>query len=270
MSCDLDPSLVDPNDGSIHCAVADLPDASGIDDKFIHAIRSTNILPQHQCLISSNGPTDRTIVEFCCGPNSRLGRPYECSKGCRVIRITEDIDANSVQGKFLSAKGVCSKRGLLFGSIPCTGGCPFNSINGRTEQGRNNIRRHVAAMIPLLRTFERLCALADRCNNFICLEWPAGCSYWKRKDVQRLIQTYNLTVVKFNGCKLKLTDPKGNLLAKPWKIATNCPGIVERFHKLKCTRDHEHAENNGKTLKLTEDYTYDFVRLVHEGFSASL
>ena len=266
----LDLSLVESNDGSFHCAVADLPDASELNDKFINAVRNTNVLPEHQCLISSNGPVDRTLVEFCCGPNSRLGRSYECSKGCRVIRITEELNANSVQGKFLSAKGMCSRRGLLFGSIPCTGGCPFNSINERTEQGKANIRRHIANMLPLLRTFEKLCALADRCDNFICLEWPAGCAYWKRKDVQRLIETYNLTVVKFNGCRLKLTDSSGNLLAKPWKLATNCPGIIKRFTGLKCLRDHEHGENNGKTLKETENYTYDFVRLIHEGFSASL
>ena len=59
-------------------------------------------------------------------------------------------------------------------------------------------------------------------------------------------------------------------LAKPWKLATDCPGIVKRFSNLKCLRDHEQAENCGKTLKTTEDYTYDFVRLVHEGFSSSL
>ena len=152
-------------------------------------MRSTNILPEHKCMISSNGPVDRTIVEFCCGRNSRLGRPYWCSKGCRVICITEELDANSVQGKVMSAKGVCSKRGMFFASIPCTGGCPFNSINGRTAQGMANIRKHVAAMLPLLRFFERLCALADRCQNFICLERPAGCSYWKRKDIQRIIQS---------------------------------------------------------------------------------
>ncbi len=112
--------------------------------------------------------------------------------------------------------------------------------------------------------------MAYRCNNFICLEWPGGCSYWKRKDVQRLIQTYGLTVVKFNGCRLKLTDSQGNPLAKPWKVATNCPGVIKRFSGLKCLRDHQHAENCGSTLKKTEDYTYDFVRLVHEGFSSSL
>ena len=102
------------------------------------------------------------------------------------------------------------------------------------------------------------------------MEWPAGCSYWKRKDVQRLIEAYGLTVVKFNGCRLNLTDPEGRPLAKPWKIATDCPGIIRRFQDLKCRGDHVHAQNRGNTLKSTEDYTYDFVRLIHEGFRDSL
>ena len=259
-----------PTGEELVCAVADLPFAEFIDDKFVRQIIETNILPEHRCHFTANGRTDRTITEFCCGTNSRLGRRYRCSEGCRVIRITQGLDANSIEGKFIAAKGVAARHGLLFGSIPCTGGCPFNHINGQTESGRANIRKHVLAMIPLLRTFERLCAIAQKCGNFICLEWPAGCAYWRRRDVQRLIEQYGLTVVRFNGCRLQITDPEGRPLAKPWKLATNCPGIIKRFQDLKCRGDHVHAANRGETLKATEDYSYEFVRLIHDGFRESL
>ncbi len=155
-----DQDYPDPTGDDLVCAAADLPYAEFIDDKFIRSIIDTNMLPEHRCYFTSNGPTNRTITEFCCGLNSRIGRKYKCSEGCRVIRITEGLDANSVEGKFIAAKGAAARHGLLFGSIPCTGGCPFNHINGQTEEGRMNIRRHVAAMVPLLRTFERLCAIA--------------------------------------------------------------------------------------------------------------
>ena len=125
-------------------------------------------------------------------------------------------------------------------------------------------------MTPLLRNFERLCAIARACSNFICLEWPAGCSYWKRKDVQRLIETFGLTVVRSNGCRVKLTDSDGNLLAKPWKFATDCPGIIKTFSNLKCQGGHSHGVTEGKSIKMIEDYTYDMVRLIHQGFLASV
>ena len=88
--------------------------------------------------------------------------------------------------------------------------------------------------------------------------------------MQRLIEQYGLTVVRFNGCRLQLTDSDGNPLAKPWKLATDCPGIIKRFKDLKCRGDHVHAQNRGSTLKSTEEYTHDFIRLIHEGFRASL
>jgi hypothetical protein len=30
-------------------------------------------------------PIDRTIVEFCCSPNSMLGEPSSSTKGCEVV-----------------------------------------------------------------------------------------------------------------------------------------------------------------------------------------
>ena len=264
--------LGDDSNEVILCAVADLPTTDSTIDKFIADVKGTSILDEHRCYVSLDDDRhyDRTIVEYCCGSNSRLGKRYAASKGCRVIRITQGLNATSIEGKFLASKGCVSKSGLLFASIPCTGGCPFNHFNGRTVEGAARIRAHVRRMIPLFRNFVELCTIARRCGNFICLEWPAGCSYWNRKDVQRLLETFGLTVVRFNGCRVKLTDSHGNLLSKPWKFATDCPGIVRIFERLKCQGGHAHATTEGKSTKGTEDYTYDMVRLIHEGFHASL
>ena len=32
---------------------------------------------------------NRTLIEFCCGPDSKLGQDRAASNGCRVIRVTE-------------------------------------------------------------------------------------------------------------------------------------------------------------------------------------
>ena len=82
---------------------------------FIRDIIEADVLPEHQCYFAGNGPFDRTITEFCCGPNSRIGRNYKCSEGCRVIRITEGLDANSVEGKFIAAKGAAARNLTLAG-----------------------------------------------------------------------------------------------------------------------------------------------------------
>jgi hypothetical protein len=169
-----------------------------------------------------------------------------------MIRITKGLDANSVKGKCMAAKVTAARHGLLFSTIPCTGGCPFNYINGQTEQGRAKIRKYVREIIPSLKTSERLCAVARNYGNFICMKWPAGCSYWKRRNDRRSIEQNGSIVAKFNGCRLNPTDSAGNPLARPWKLATNCPGIIRRFQDLKCRGDHVHAENRGNTLKATK------------------
>ena len=91
---DLNP---DSTGNDLVCAAADLPYTEFLNDRFIRNVIETNVLPEHKCHFASHGPTDRTITEFCCGPNSRLGRRYKCSEGCRVIRITEGLDANSTR-----------------------------------------------------------------------------------------------------------------------------------------------------------------------------
>ena len=41
---------------------------------------------------------DRVIIEWCCGNNSRLGRPSRYSQGCRVVRLTIDDDLRALDG----------------------------------------------------------------------------------------------------------------------------------------------------------------------------
>ena len=129
---------------------------------------------------------------------------------------------------------------------------------------------HVRAMLPLLRMFERLCEIAHECNTRIALEWPAGCLYWKRRDVRALIQRFDLKIVKFHGCALNLRsikkNKKGQLVMKPWKIATDCDEIIEKFSTKLCTRNHEHAHCRGTEAKGSEDYSYDYVSCLHDAF----
>ena len=72
----------------------------------------------------------RTLVEFCCEPNSMLGR--RCPPECRVIRMTETENMASDQGAALALSSVRQAprgRVFLWSSIPCTGGSQWNVHN---------------------------------------------------------------------------------------------------------------------------------------------
>ena len=40
----------------------------------------------------------RTIVEYCCGPNSLMGKNTNKTKNCRVVRLTETDDMTTGYG----------------------------------------------------------------------------------------------------------------------------------------------------------------------------
>ena len=74
-------------------------------------------LPQH------------TMVEFCCGEESLLGRK-EIAKDCRAIRVTEKNDVTTRSGAKFAFNAVrTAGAGLLWASLPCTGGCPWQNVN---------------------------------------------------------------------------------------------------------------------------------------------
>jgi hypothetical protein len=213
-------------------------------------------------------------VEFCCGPNSRIGLRTKHSEGCRVIRITEDLDANSHDGFALAAKGCTNARALLYASIPCTGGSSWQHINKDIPSAFKKIRKHRKLFAQLLDTFAKLCQVARECGAFIAIEWPTGCSYWKHADVRKIIVSYGLHAVKFHGCALNVRaesgPDKGKRLKKPWTIYTDCPHIREIFQTKLCQRDHEHAECRGATCKKSEDYSADYVACLHRAFQRAV
>eukprot|EP00959_Pyramimonas_sp_CCMP1952_P076495 1598308-Pyramimonas_sp.AAC.1 len=88
---------------------------------------------------SSGTSRQRLLIEFRCGPNSRLGNQVFIPDGhCKVGPLTENEDMTTKEGKaFAVAKIVglerdmirkclaTDKRITLWVSMPCTGGSPW-------------------------------------------------------------------------------------------------------------------------------------------------
>ena len=74
---------------------------------------------------------DRTILEYCCGPSSKMGNATSASNGCKVVRLTKEHDLTTKAGlQYALGEVRKAERGklLLWSSIPCTGGCPFQAV----------------------------------------------------------------------------------------------------------------------------------------------
>lgn len=102
-----------------------------INNEFLDLVKKTPISNDLNTYVplDPDGKYNRTLIEFCCGSDSLLGQRTKQSKGCRVIRITEDVDGSSAAAAYLSATGCVSGKALLFVSIPCIGGTGWQNIN---------------------------------------------------------------------------------------------------------------------------------------------
>ena len=72
---------------------------------------------------SSTAPQP-VILEYCCGPESKMGQVKD---RCRVIRITrENADQSTPAGRAWASRMAQENPGaLLWSSLPCTAGCPW-------------------------------------------------------------------------------------------------------------------------------------------------
>jgi hypothetical protein len=94
--------------------------------------------------------------------------------------------------------------------------------------------------------------------------------YWKRKDVQDMIQTLKLVPTRFDGCALGLKSVnKGRehmFVMKPWIVYHNSNHFEKIFQPFKCpgvSRIHEHDQCRGANAKMSERYTDVFAVNVH-------
>ena len=60
------------------------------------------------------------------------------------------------------------------------------------------------------------------------------------------------------------------LIKKPWKVATNMPTLHQQLSKYTCSANRDHAPCEGSDTKLTENYTVEMTRCIHNAFKAQL
>ena len=124
---------------------------------------------------------NRIIIEFCCGPKSKLGTPTTWSKDCLVIRITEELDATkqSTLQYVLHTIRTANVPVMLFVAIPCTGGSPWQNINSKKPGGLRRMLKHKQLFNKLWNMLEIICEEIHKHKYHFAFEWPKGCSYWR-------------------------------------------------------------------------------------------
>ena len=118
----------------------------------------------------------RTMIEFCCGADSFLGQLTKSSMNCEVVRLTKEEDVTTPHGLSVATQAINGRRTLLWGSIPCTGGCPWQKINRKKPGGEANLRKHFATFKDIWDAFVKVAREVFGAGRTIAFEWPRNCS----------------------------------------------------------------------------------------------
>ena len=127
----------------------------------------------------------RNIVEFCCGENFQIDQNKYQRDGCLVTRLTLEDDVTTNQGFYKATEAARFENCLLWASIPCTGGSPWQNNNVKKPGGLETIKKHNWLFNKIRTSFKIVANERRKHGGRIAIEWPKGCEYWHAKHVKQ-------------------------------------------------------------------------------------
>ena len=185
------------------------------------------------------------------------------AKNCTVhrIRIKHDVTTKSGQEHVMSLieqnKG---KNLLLFASMPCTGGSPWQNLNIKIKGVAAKVRAHWKVFRKIWSFFVIASEAVLASGGNVAIEWPRQCRYWQWDNVLAFLKKHKFESSFFDGCMYNLRSTVNSMLIKkPWRIDSTIP--KEFFPNLVCDKTHDHTPFAGKDTKMAECYTDDIVSM---------
>jgi hypothetical protein len=129
---------------------------------------------------------------------------------------------------------------------------------------------HVELFEKLFEAWCRLATVAVKQGFILAFEWPRWCALWQQQRVTDMLRNFGLHFAQFDGCAMNLRSAKGNLMYKPWSIATDSIEIHNELDGKLCSTlpPHAHQPVQGEETKGTENYTWMMCDYIHAGFYA--
>eukprot|EP00971_Amphidinium_carterae_P352932 6492774-Amphidinium_carterae.4 len=212
------------------------------------------------------------LVEFCCQPDSMLGKPL-IALDTVVLRVTKEQDVTqkeTIRGLMSSINEYISQGFMihLHCSTPCTGGSALQNVNLARGMSPRKLEQYEDETQIMLKHFGSLARMVKACNGTISIEWPKSCSYWGKGWYKRLQRQCQLESVEFDGCMLGSSpNANGHVVGiaglehvrhkKPWRIDSNCAELIRCFEPMVCCQDpryHTHLRVEGKYTERSGSY----------------
>ena len=147
---------------------------------------------------STRSPGDsrrRGVVEICARDDSVLGRETPDSEGCDITRITLAVDFTKPNGVDLACNSIHGPNDVVWASLPCTGGCPWQFVNARkSPELKRRIEGYWALFGVMWKNLLKVFAVASAKGATLCIEWPKYCRYWYLNRVKKVLVTFGLVI----------------------------------------------------------------------------
>jgi hypothetical protein len=154
------------------------------------------------------------ILEFCCDPNSNMGK-VGAEMGltvCRLFKEVFDLSKPAVLKQILSF--VRDYLGIsLWGSLPCTIWCNWQHMNAH-KHGEPYIKKLKARRSESMRLFASFVTVARavrKSGGSISFERPKGAVGWAQPQVSKFINEFNLTEASVTAAPLASQIISGTL-----------------------------------------------------------
>ena len=230
------------------------------------------LCPSDSELFDRIAKADRVLVEFCCEPDSMIGKRADAAfPNTLVIRASlafGDILNPSVLDRLEALVEACSDYKVdIHGSVPCTPWANWQKLNlyrlGPIFRAKLMAERDQTLIF--IEHYKRLALKVKAKFGRSSWEWPDGIEGWNLDQMIELEALLGWDSVKFYGCTVGLVSKFGIPIRKPWKIKTDCPHLIQAFSNLVCNHPtHQPAE--GQHTKATGFYPVQMSDMILESF----
>lgn len=214
----------------------------------------------------------RHIVEFCTSENSKLGDKRYSKNGCSVMQCSLRDGVIINNGLERAPDGVLKPGCLLWASMPCTGGSPWQHINRHTLGGLDKLDARIKDWRKIWTSFKTVARECIKHSGHIAVGWPSGCDYWRYHIVRNFFDELQFEKINFDGCALRLRSDRNDPIRKPWGVATNSGHVFRAFATYLCSGRDKHPYHEpcaGKYTKRTESDTWPFIDVLHKAWRDS-
>jgi hypothetical protein len=236
-------------------------------------IQNNNKMPDS----ASAATPEWTIILVCTDKDSFMCQTNPFGSRCRIIEVTEQDDFRKDEGTGYNkvVEALQQPNCVVFASLPCTGGSPWQIVNKRHPACRRLLKKHHKLFNELFDSLLSLYAqFATRGQIPIIFEWPRCCRYWKKPKVAGFLRKYKLMSAKFDGCAFGLRSciarESEKFLRKPWLVATNIPAVHAALDGKLCpgtSTGHQHSTTCGRNAKHSQYYTRHLALVLHEAIA---